>query len=82
VSAFLVSDEVDAVAILADTAWDHYGLTTAGAQRAAGHEIIGTDIENEDELIPHSDRHIDLVVGGLLGSMQAPRPSFACCSFA
>jgi hypothetical protein len=62
VSAFIVRDEVDAVAILADTVWDHYGLATAGTLRRAGYQIIGTDIEDEGELIPHSDRHVDVVV--------------------
>lgn len=62
VSAFIVSDEADAVAVLADTVWDHYGLATAGTLRRAGYQIIGTDIEDEGELIPHSDRHVDMVV--------------------
>ena len=31
VSAFLVDDEADAVAILADKVWEHSGLTSAGA---------------------------------------------------
>ncbi len=62
VSAFIVIDEADAVAILADTVWDHYGLATAGTLRRAGYQIIGTDIEDEGELIPHSDRHVDVVV--------------------
>jgi hypothetical protein len=62
VSAFIVRDEAEAVAILADTVWDHYGLATAGTLRRAGYQIIGTDIEDEGELIPHSDRHVDVVV--------------------
>jgi hypothetical protein len=62
VSAFIVSDEADAVAMLADTVWDHYGLATAGTLRRAGYQIIGTDIEEEGELVPHSDRHVDVVV--------------------
>jgi hypothetical protein len=62
VSAFLVDDEADAVAILADTVWEHYGLTSAGALRAARYDLIGTDIEDDGELIPHSDRHVDVVV--------------------
>ena len=71
VSAFIVSDEADAVAILADTVWDHYGLATAGTLRRAGYQIIGTDIEDEGELIPHSDRHVDVVVWARL-----PQPAW------
>jgi len=40
VSAFIVSDEADAVAVLADTVWDHYGLATAGTLRHAGYQAL------------------------------------------
>ena len=40
VPAFIVNDEADGVAILADTVWDHYGLATAGTLRRAGYQVI------------------------------------------
>ena len=61
-SAFLVTEEAEASRLLADTTWDHYGLCTAGAIRAAGYDILGTDVETEGILEPHSDRHVDVVV--------------------
>lgn len=62
VSAFLVANEDEAVMLLTDTTWDHYGLCTAGVIRAAGYDIIGTDVETEGVLEPHSDVHVDIVV--------------------
>jgi hypothetical protein len=62
VSAFLVESESEARTMLEDVIWGHYGLATAGAIRSAGYEVIGTDIEEDGELIPLSDRHVDVVV--------------------
>lgn len=62
VSAYVVESESEAKTMLEDVIWGHYGLTTAGAIRAAGYELIGTDIEEDGELIPLSDRHVDVVV--------------------
>ncbi|MGH9106236.1 MAG: hypothetical protein ACRDZX_10445 [Acidimicrobiales bacterium] len=62
VSAFFVADEADAVALLEDTTWDHYGLATVGTLKEAGYDVVGTDIEDDGELIPHSERHVDVVV--------------------
>jgi hypothetical protein len=62
VSAFLVESESDARGMLKDVVWAHYGLATAGVIRSAGYAVIGTDIEEDGELIPFSDRHVDVVV--------------------
>lgn len=62
VSAFLVENESDARRLLRDVVWEHYGLSTAGAIRSVGYDVIGTDIEEDGELIPFSDRHVDVVV--------------------
>lgn len=62
VSAFLVQSESDAQTMLEDVVWAHYGLSTAGAIRAVGYVVIGTDIEEDGELIPFSERHVDVVV--------------------
>lgn len=62
VSAFLVEDELDGRRLLRDVMWDHYGLSTAGAIRSVGYDVVGTDIEEDGELIPFSDRHVDVVV--------------------
>ena len=61
VSAFLVVDESDARGLLRDVVWEHYGLSTAGAVRSVGYEVVGTDIEEDGQLIPFSDRHVDVV---------------------
>jgi hypothetical protein len=61
VSAFFVADKADAVALLVDTTWDHYGLATVGALKAAGYAVVATDIEDDGELIPHCERHVDVV---------------------
>jgi len=62
VSAFVVADETDAAALLLDTTWGHYGLATVGTLREAGYCVVATDIEEDGELIPHSERHVDVVV--------------------
>jgi hypothetical protein len=62
VSAFFVADKADAVALLVDTTWDHYGLATVGALKEASYGIVATDIEDDGELIPHCERHVDVVV--------------------
>ncbi|MGH8992034.1 MAG: hypothetical protein ACRDYV_04915 [Acidimicrobiia bacterium] len=62
VSAFLVEDESDARRMLCEVVWESYGLSTAGAIRSVGYDVIGTDIEEDGELIPFSDRHVDVVV--------------------
>jgi len=62
VSAFLVESESDAQRMLEDVVWAHYGLSTAGAIRAVGYVVIGTDMEEDGELIPFSERHADVVV--------------------
>ncbi|MGH9039109.1 MAG: hypothetical protein ACRDZ3_02655 [Acidimicrobiia bacterium] len=60
VSAFLIEDEADAQRMLSDVLWQSYGLSTAGAIRSFGYDVIGTDIEEDGELIPFSDRHVVL----------------------
>lgn len=62
VSAFLVRDEADARQLLTDTLWDHYGLCDVGRLRRSGYEVLGTDIEEDGSLIPHTERHVDVVV--------------------
>lgn len=69
VSAFLVVDESDARRLLRDVIWAHYGLSTAGAIRSVGYDVIGTDIEEDGELIPFSDRHVDVVVAAYPGGI-------------
>jgi hypothetical protein len=61
-SAFLVENESDARRMLSDVVWERYGLSTAGAIRSVGYDVIGTDIEEDGELLPFSDRHVDVVV--------------------
>ena len=48
--------------MLADTTWDHFGLSRVGPLREAGYEVVGTDIKEDGVLIPHSRRHAHVVV--------------------
>lgn len=62
VSCFEVSDEVEAEILVRGSRWSWYGLATAGSLRRLGCELVGTDVYEGDELLPLSDRHVDVVV--------------------
>ena len=62
VSCFEVSDEVEARILVRGSRWSWYGLAAAGSLRDLGCQLVGTDVYEGDELLPLSDRHIDVVV--------------------
>lgn len=61
-SCFRVRDDVEAQILVRGSRWSWYGLATAGALGDLGCQLVGTDIYEGDELLPLSDRHIDVVV--------------------
>ena len=63
ISCFIVADEREARVLTAGVGQSLYGVTTAGALRALGYDVVATDIEEDGSLIPFSDRHVDVVVG-------------------
>ncbi|MDA8331748.1 MAG: hypothetical protein M0027_11225 [Candidatus Dormibacteraeota bacterium] len=62
VSCFAVADEVEAQIVVRGTRWSWYGLARAGDLRALGCHLVATDIFDGDDLMPLSDRHVDVIV--------------------
>lgn len=42
--------------------WSSYGLCRAGTLRSLGCTLVGTDIYERPDLLPLSDRHVDVIV--------------------
>ena len=62
VSCFAVVDEIEAQIVVRGTRWSWYGLTRVGDLRALGCHLVATDIFDGDDLMPLSDRHVDVIV--------------------
>jgi hypothetical protein len=62
VSCFAVADEIEAQIVVRGTRWSWYGLTAVGELRALGCHLVATDIFDGDDLLPLSDRHVDVIV--------------------
>jgi len=62
VSCFAVADESEAQIVVRGTRWSWYGLTQVSDLRALGCELIATDVFDGDDLLPLSDRHVDVIV--------------------
>jgi hypothetical protein len=62
VSVFLVASPAEAQTLTAGVGQTMFGLATVGQLRAAGLEVVATDVTDDDgELLPFSDRHADVV---------------------
>ena len=65
VSVFIVHSDVEARTLTAGIGQHLYGLGTVGRVRAAGLDVVATDLTDDDgQPIPFSDRHADIVVTG------------------
>jgi hypothetical protein len=61
-SCFAVADELEAQIVVRGSRWSAYGLTSAGQLRKLGCELVATDIFDGEDLMPLSDRHLDVLV--------------------
>lgn len=62
VSCFMVADDAEAKIVVRGTRWSAYGLARVADLRAMACQMIATDIFDGDELLPLSDRHVDVLV--------------------
>lgn len=62
VSCFAVADDIEAEIVVRGTRWTAYGLARVADLRALGCQVIATDVFDDDELLPLSDRHVDVLV--------------------
>lgn len=62
VSCFAVADEIEARIVVRGTRWSRYGLSRASDLRALGCQLIATNVFDGADLLPLSDRHIDVIV--------------------
>lgn len=62
ISCFAVAGDVEAQIVVRGTRWSWYGLSRVGDLRELGCHLIATDVFDGDELLPLSDRHVDVIV--------------------
>jgi hypothetical protein len=62
VFCFTVADGIEAKTMVRETRWSAHGLARAADLRALGCPLIATDIFDDDEILPLSDRHVDVLV--------------------
>lgn len=62
VSCFAVADEVEAQIVVRGTRWSWYGLAWVGNLRSLGCRLVATDVFDAGDLLPLSDRHVDVIV--------------------
>ncbi|MHB8246113.1 MAG: hypothetical protein ACYDGN_12320 [Acidimicrobiales bacterium] len=62
VSCFAVADEVEAQIVVRGTRWSWYGLSRVSDLRALGCQLVATNVFDGDDLLPLSDRHVDVIV--------------------
>ena len=61
VSCFAVRDEADAEGVVRSTRWAIYGLARVGDLLDLGCRLVATDVFDGEELLPLSDRHVDVI---------------------
>lgn len=62
VSCFAVADDIEAQIVVRGTRWSWYGLTRVSDLRALGCQLVATEVFDGDDLLPLSDRHVDVIV--------------------
>jgi hypothetical protein len=62
VSCFAVADEIEARILVRGTRWSWYGSARVSELEDLGCLIIPTEVYDGDELLPLSDRHVDVIV--------------------
>ena len=62
VSCFAVSEEIEAQIVVRGTRWSWYGLSRVSDLRALGCQLVATNVFDGDDLLPLSDRHVDVIV--------------------
>jgi hypothetical protein len=63
VSCFAVANEIEAQIVVRGTRWSRYGLARVSDLRALGCDLVATDVFDGPDLLPLSDRHVDVIVG-------------------
>lgn len=78
VSCFLVADHIEAEIVVRGTRWSVYGIAPVGRLQSLGVDLVATNVYDGDDLLPLSDRHVDVIVGpypaGLAPYAQLPKP--------
>jgi len=87
ISCFAVADDVEAQIVVRGTRWAVYGLASVAKLRALGCVLVATDVYDNDERLPLSDRHVDVIVcqypagvGSYAGLVRADRAGCAPAS--
>jgi len=62
VSCFAVADEIEAQIVVRGTRWSWYGLSRVSDLRALRCQLVATNVFDGDDLLPLSDRHVDVIV--------------------
>ncbi len=62
VSCFSVTDEVEAQIVVRGTRWSVYGVARVGDLLTLGCRLVATDAFENEDLLPLSDRHVDVIV--------------------
>ena len=61
-SCFAVVDEVEGQIVVRGTRWSRYGSARLEDLRTLGCRLVGTDVFDGEDLLPLSDRHVDVIV--------------------
>jgi hypothetical protein len=62
VSCFAVASSLEAEIIVRCSRWTMYGLASVARLKGLGCTVVATDVYDGDELLPLSDRHVDVIV--------------------
>jgi hypothetical protein len=62
ISCFAVADEIEAQIVVRGTRWSQYGLAHVSDVQALGCQLAATNVFDDDDLLPLSDRHVDVLV--------------------
>ncbi len=62
VSCFAVANEIEAQIVVRGTRWSWYGLARVNDLRALGCDLVASDVFDDEDLLPLSDRHVDVIV--------------------
>jgi len=61
ISCFAVASDADAAEFARATRWSRYGLARVADLLALDCQLIGTDVYDGADLLPFSDRHVDVI---------------------